>query len=134
MGVSCMSSLKWLSVLAKPLQAQNRVGHSAVTQDEGRRPPLSQSLNPSLALRNTGRSPAHLQAVLEGSPMGTHFICIFENSVIQDEGFAPFLHQHIGLSNEETPDGESCCLKLRLPNTRAGLAARLYVKAWKHDS
>jgi hypothetical protein len=41
----------------------------------------------------------------------THFICIFENSVVQDEGFAPLLHQHVRLSNEETPDGESRRLK-----------------------
>lgn len=67
----------------------------------------SQSLNPSLAWKR----PAYLQAVLGGSSVRTHFICIFENSVVQDKGFAPLLHQHVRLSNEETPDGESRRLK-----------------------
>lgn len=66
----------------------------------------SQSLYRSVTLGNKERSPAHLQAVLEGSPIGANFICILQNSVIQDQGFAPLLHQHIGLSNEKTPEGK----------------------------
>lgn len=89
---------------------------------------LSQSLNPSLAWKHE-EATAHLQAVLGGSSVRTHFICIFENSVVQDKGFTPLLHQHVRLSNEETPDGESRRLKQQLPNTRAVLTGRLNVKA-----
>lgn len=49
---------------------------------------------------------AHLQAVLEGSGVRTDLISILQDSVIEDEGFTPLLHQHVGLSNEKTPDGE----------------------------
>lgn len=48
----------------------------------------------------------HFQAVLEGAGIGIRFAGVLQDSVIQDEGFAPLLHQHVGLSDEETPDGE----------------------------
>lgn len=66
----------------------------------------SQTPYPSPKLGNKERTPAHLQAVLEGASIRTDFICVLQNPVIEHEGFAPLLHQHIGLSNEKTPDGE----------------------------
>lgn len=62
--------------------------------------------------------------------MRTDFICILENSVVQDEGLAPLLDQHVGLRNEEAPAERAAgCLKQQWPNTRAVPAGRLNAKA-----
>lgn len=69
----------------------------------------------------------HLQAAPEGPGIGTHFICIFQDSVIQDEGLAPLLHQHVGLGDEKTPGGKgkAQAARAQLPKGKALLEFRL---------
>lgn len=56
----------------------------------------------------------HLQAAPEGAGAGAHLVCVLQDAVVQHEGLAPLLHQHVGLRDEEAPAEGTALLAFRL--------------------
>lgn len=46
---------------------------------------------------------SNLEAVVEALGFGLHLLGVLQHPLVQHQGLAPLLHQHVGLSYEETP-------------------------------